>query len=153
MNTNTNTNRNNCMAAGQKMAGSTQKSSGKAGGAAMIFFGILFLVLLSQPSAQMVGAVLPGGYTLANLIGLGLLIGGIAVLCRGGKQNASDSTARTTQSQGRPSSAPAARPSAAQTSYRYAVCPDCGRRFRVPTGKGDIQVICPNCRHSFLFRS
>lgn len=33
--------------------------------------------------------------------------------------------------------------------YRYAKCPECGRRIRVPIGEGQIVVHCPQCLHVF----
>lgn len=30
-------------------------------------------------------------------------------------------------------------------TYRYFTCKECGAAFRVPKGKGNIEVTCPNC--------
>ena len=30
-------------------------------------------------------------------------------------------------------------------AYRYFVCPSCGQKMRVPSGKGHIRIRCPKC--------
>ena len=37
-------------------------------------------------------------------------------------------------------------------TYRYYVCPSCGRKLRVPKGRGKIEIHCP-CGRSFEKRS
>lgn len=36
-----------------------------------------------------------------------------------------------------------------ETSYRHFVCPKCAQIIRVPKGKGNIEITCPNCRTRF----
>ena len=91
MNTNTNTNTNNHA---QNTETHVKSGARKAGGAVLVLFGILLLILLSQPDARMAGAVFQSNYALANLIALGLLIGGIVLLCRGGKPSSKDTSAK-----------------------------------------------------------
>ena len=38
-------------------------------------------------------------------------------------------------------------------SYKYFVCPKCTQIIRVPKGKGNIEICCPNCREKFEKRS
>ena len=38
-------------------------------------------------------------------------------------------------------------------SHKYFVCPKCTQIIRVPKGKGNIEVCCPNCREKFEKRS
>ena len=33
--------------------------------------------------------------------------------------------------------------------YKYFKCPNCKTELRVPRGKGEIEVTCPNCHHKF----
>ena len=88
MNTNTNTNTNN-----HAQNTETHVKSG-ARKAVLVLFGILLLILLSQPDARMAGAVFQSNYALANLIALGLLIGGIVLLCRGGRPSSKGTSAK-----------------------------------------------------------
>ena len=37
--------------------------------------------------------------------------------------------------------------------FKYFVCPKCTQMIRVPKGKGNIEVRCPNCREKFEKRS
>lgn len=37
--------------------------------------------------------------------------------------------------------------------HKYFVCPKCTQIIRVPKGKGNIEVRCPNCREKFEKRS
>ena len=39
------------------------------------------------------------------------------------------------------------------SSHKYFVCPNCTQIIRVPKGKGNIEVRCPNCREKFEKRS
>ena len=91
MNTNTNTNTNNHA---QNTETHVKSGARKAGGAVLLLFGILLLILLSQPDARMAGAVFQSNYALANLIALGLLIGGIVLLCRGGRPSSKGTSAK-----------------------------------------------------------
>ena len=34
-------------------------------------------------------------------------------------------------------------------THCYFKCPECGRRLRVPKGKGKIMITCPNCHAKF----
>lgn len=34
-------------------------------------------------------------------------------------------------------------------SYKHFVCPKCAQIIRVPKGKGNIEITCPNCRTRF----
>ena len=38
-------------------------------------------------------------------------------------------------------------------SNKYFVCPKCTQIIRVPKGKGNIEICCPNCREKFEKRS
>lgn len=38
-------------------------------------------------------------------------------------------------------------------TYRHLKCPECGKRVRVPRGKGKIRVKCPQCGNKFEARS
>jgi hypothetical protein len=38
-------------------------------------------------------------------------------------------------------------------NYRYFSCPSCKTMVRVPKGKGNIRITCPNCRETFLRKS
>ena len=38
-------------------------------------------------------------------------------------------------------------------SHKYFVCPKCTQIVRVPKGKGNIEICCPNCRQKFEKRS
>ena len=35
-------------------------------------------------------------------------------------------------------------------THRYYTCPTCGKKLRVPRGKGKIQITCPVCKASFI---
>ena len=35
------------------------------------------------------------------------------------------------------------------TAYKYFKCPDCGKKFRAPKGKGRIRVTCTGCGKQF----
>ena len=37
--------------------------------------------------------------------------------------------------------------------FKYFVCPKCTQMIRVPKGKGNIEVRCPNCKEKFEKRS
>ncbi len=37
--------------------------------------------------------------------------------------------------------------------YRFYSCPKCGKRVRVPRGRGKICITCPSCRHEFIKKS
>ncbi len=37
--------------------------------------------------------------------------------------------------------------------HRYFRCPSCGRQLRVPRGKGNISIRCPQCHNSFTRRT
>lgn len=34
--------------------------------------------------------------------------------------------------------------------YKYFSCPNCGKKVRVPRGKGKICITCPECRTEFI---
>lgn len=38
-------------------------------------------------------------------------------------------------------------------SYRYFTCKDCKCRYRVPRGRGKIQITCPNCGKKTIRRT
>lgn len=38
-------------------------------------------------------------------------------------------------------------------AYKHLKCPECGKRMRVPRGKGKIRVKCPECQHKFETKS
>lgn len=38
-------------------------------------------------------------------------------------------------------------------TYKHLKCPECGKRMRVPRGKGKIRVKCPECQHKFETKS
>ncbi len=38
-------------------------------------------------------------------------------------------------------------------AYKHLKCPECGKRVRVPRGKGKIRVKCPQCHEKFEARS
>lgn len=38
-------------------------------------------------------------------------------------------------------------------NYRYFSCPKCGKKVRVPKGRGKISITCPECRHEFIKKS
>lgn len=38
-------------------------------------------------------------------------------------------------------------------TYRFFKCPNCGKRLRVPKGRGRINITCPICRHCFIRKS
>ena len=40
-----------------------------------------------------------------------------------------------------------------QRSYRYFTCKDCKCRYRVPRGRGKIQITCPNCGKKTIRRT
>lgn len=35
-------------------------------------------------------------------------------------------------------------------TYRFYQCSNCSQKIRVPKGKGNIQITCPNCRNEFI---
>lgn len=37
--------------------------------------------------------------------------------------------------------------------YRFFVCPKCGKKVRVPKGRGKICITCPECKHEFVKNS
>ena len=37
--------------------------------------------------------------------------------------------------------------------YKYFVCPKCTQIVRIPRGKGNIEVCCPNCKEKFEKRT
>lgn len=39
------------------------------------------------------------------------------------------------------------------SNNRHFVCPKCAQIIRVPKGKGDIEITCPNCRNHFEKKS
>lgn len=38
-------------------------------------------------------------------------------------------------------------------SYKHFVCPKCSQIIRVPKGRGNIEITCPNCRTRFSKKS
>ena len=38
-------------------------------------------------------------------------------------------------------------------NYKHLTCPSCGKRMRVPRGKGKMRVTCPSCGDKFETRS
>ena len=38
-------------------------------------------------------------------------------------------------------------------AYKHLKCPECGRRMRVPRGKGKLRVKCPQCHEKFITRT
>ena len=38
-------------------------------------------------------------------------------------------------------------------TYKYLKCPKCGKKMRVPRGKGKIEVTCPHCQEKFVTKS
>ena len=38
-------------------------------------------------------------------------------------------------------------------THRYYKCPQCGKRLRVPRGRGKINITCPQCRTQFIRKS
>lgn len=39
---------------------------------------------------------------------------------------------------------------AQRAKYRFFKCPECGRKVRVPRGKGKIRITCPKCGGTFI---
>lgn len=37
-----------------------------------------------------------------------------------------------------------------QKTHKYYTCPECGRKLRVPKGKGRIEICCPKCGKKFI---
>lgn len=37
--------------------------------------------------------------------------------------------------------------------HRYFKCPSCSQKVRVPKGKGEIRITCPQCKRSFAKRT
>ena len=35
-------------------------------------------------------------------------------------------------------------------THRYYKCPECGKKLRVPKGKGKISITCPQCGNKFI---
>jgi predicted RNA-binding Zn-ribbon protein involved in translation (DUF1610 family) len=42
---------------------------------------------------------------------------------------------------------------ARRKQFRYFSCPKCGKKVRVPRGRGKICITCPECRHEFIKNS
>lgn len=42
---------------------------------------------------------------------------------------------------------------ASRKTHRYYKCPQCGKRLRVPRGRGKINIACPQCRTQFIRNS
>ena len=38
-------------------------------------------------------------------------------------------------------------------THRYYKCPQCGKRLRVPRGRGKINITCPQCHTQFIRKS
>ncbi len=38
-------------------------------------------------------------------------------------------------------------------THRFFKCPQCGKRLRVPKGRGKINIVCPNCQTQFVRKS
>jgi ATPase subunit of ABC transporter with duplicated ATPase domains len=37
--------------------------------------------------------------------------------------------------------------------FKYFTCPKCGKKVRVPKGRGKICITCPECNHEFVKKS
>lgn len=37
--------------------------------------------------------------------------------------------------------------------YRFFVCKNCGKKLRVPKGKGKVEITCPQCRNKMIKRT
>lgn len=119
-----------------------QKGSTKAGcilgnvvAAVMIFFGVILLLLLMRPQARFLGQFQSGNYFLSFIIALAFLIGGILIIrrnCR--KMKAMDHSGKHADG---------------SNSFTIHYCPSCGKKLRIPTGKGRLEVTCPHCRTKF----
>lgn len=46
-----------------------------------------------------------------------------------------------------------ARAASEAREYKHFKCPECGKRMRVPRGKGKIRIRCRECGHKFEARS
>lgn len=38
-------------------------------------------------------------------------------------------------------------------THKYYKCPSCSKTLRVPKGKGNIRITCPQCKHEFSKRT